>query len=107
MVNQAKIGIPDETLLLFCRRWLITELALFGSSLRTDFRSDSDVDFLVTYAADKCYLPWGEMPEIEEMEALLRRKVDWLTRKSVETCKNPLFKREVLSTAEVIYAENR
>lgn len=104
MVQQGKIAIPDEALQRFCKRWRIKELALFGSSIRTDFQADSDVDFLVTYASDKRYLPWGEMPEIEEMEALLGRKVDWLTRKSVEACANPLFKREVLSTVEVIYS---
>ena len=106
MEFQGRIAIPEEALRQFCRRWQIKELAVFGSSLRTDFRPDSDVDILVTYAPDKRYLPWGEMPEIQEMEALLGRKVDWLTRKSVEACRNPLFRREVLRTAEVIYADN-
>jgi predicted nucleotidyltransferase len=35
-----------------CQQWHITELALFGSVLRDDFRPDSDVDVLVTFAPD-------------------------------------------------------
>jgi uncharacterized protein len=31
----------------YCRKWKITELSLFGSVLRDDFRPDSDIDFLV------------------------------------------------------------
>ena len=101
-----QLDIPDAVLREFCRRWQIVELALFGSALRTDFRPDTNVDFLVTYAPDKINLPWGERPEVDKMEKLLRRKVDWLSRDSVETGRNTIFKREVLSTAEVIYAES-
>ena len=32
----------------FCKRWRVSELALFGSVLRDDFRPESDVDVLVT-----------------------------------------------------------
>jgi predicted nucleotidyltransferase len=36
----------------FCRRWSITEFALFGSIVRADLGPDSDVDVLVTFALD-------------------------------------------------------
>src|SRR5262245_39179310 len=39
-----------------CRRWRITEFALFGSVLRDDFRPDSDVDVLVSFEAGA---PWS------------------------------------------------
>ena len=32
----------------FCRRWQVTELALFGSILSAEFGPASDVDVLVT-----------------------------------------------------------
>jgi predicted nucleotidyltransferase len=98
------IEIPDERLSEFCQRYQIVELALVGSVLRDDFRPGSDVDFLVTYAPDKRWEPWGDLPEQEEMEALIGRKVDWLTRKSLEQGNNPLFRRAVLSRVEVLYA---
>ena len=46
MIN---IAIPQERIVDFCRKWCITELALFGSVLREDFRPDSDVDVLVEF----------------------------------------------------------
>ena len=78
-------------------------LALFDSILRADFGPESDVDFLVTYAPDKRREAWCRYPEQEELETLLGRQVDWITRKSVERGRNPLFRREVFGTAEIIY----
>jgi predicted nucleotidyltransferase len=42
-----QIDIPSDKVAEFCRRYRIRELSLFGSVLREDFRSDSDVDALV------------------------------------------------------------
>jgi predicted nucleotidyltransferase len=44
------IALPMEKITEFCDRWQITEFALFGSVLRDDFRDDSDIDILVTFA---------------------------------------------------------
>jgi predicted nucleotidyltransferase len=33
----------------FCRRWQVTEFAVFGSVIREDFRADSDLDVLATF----------------------------------------------------------
>jgi predicted nucleotidyltransferase len=46
------IELPVEQIQEFCDRWHITEFALFGSILRDDFRPNSDVDVLVTFAPD-------------------------------------------------------
>jgi len=50
MTVAGKIEIPQDEIADFCRRWKITELALFGSVLREDFTSESDVDVLATFA---------------------------------------------------------
>lgn len=101
------LPVSLEQLSNFCRRYQIVELALFGSVLRDDYNPSSDIDFLVTYAPDKCWQPWGDLPEQTEMEILLGRKVDWITRKSVEYSSNPLLRRAILKQAEVIYAARR
>jgi predicted nucleotidyltransferase len=44
--------VPRASLVQFWKRWKIPELALFGSALGTDFRRDSDIDLLVTFAPD-------------------------------------------------------
>ena len=107
MVNSVIDVLSPEFLAEFCERYQIEELAVFGSAIREDFRPDSDVDFLVTYADDKRWAPWMAMPEQDEMEELLGRKVDWLTKKTVERSRNPFFRREVLKHYEVIYATSR
>ncbi len=42
-----QVSIRKDQLAAFCKRWQVTELALFGSVLRDDFGPDSDVGVLV------------------------------------------------------------
>ena len=88
----------------YCQRWQITEFALFGSVLRDDFRPDSDVDVLITFApAYRLTLSsWLDMQE--EIENLFGRKVD-LTQKQL--LKNPYSRAEILKTNRVIYASEQ
>lgn len=87
----------------FCERWAITELALFGSVLRKDFRPNSDVDVLVTFAptAHPTLLDLAHMQS--ELETLFGRKVDLLTRRGVESSRNPIRRQGILSSAETVY----
>jgi len=48
--TQLAIALPMSALEEFCRCWQIQELAVFGSVLRDDFSSSSDVDFLAIVA---------------------------------------------------------
>jgi uncharacterized protein len=85
----------------FCHHWNIIEFALFGSVLREDFRSDSDIDVLVTFSPEYrlTFRDWLEMQaQIEEM---FGRKVD-LTQKKL--LKNPYSRAEILKTYQLIYA---
>jgi len=43
------IKLPMPSLESFCYKWQITEMSLFGSVLREDFRPDSDIDLLVSF----------------------------------------------------------
>lgn len=100
----ASITIPSKQIEAFCRKWKIVELNLFGSVLREDFRPDSDVDVLVSFALDA---DWGlldhEIME-EELAAILGRDVDLVTRRSVERSTNRFRREAILNTAEAIYA---
>jgi predicted nucleotidyltransferase len=98
----ARIDIPMDKIRDFCRRWKITELALFGSVLRDDFRPDSDVDVLVSFEADD---PWSYGHDwftmIAELEALFGRPVDFVEK---ELLQNPYRRDEILRNMQVIYA---
>jgi uncharacterized protein len=96
--------LPQEELAAFCRRWKVRELALFGSILRDDFGPDSDVDLLVSFdpAADWSLLDHVRMEK--ELEALLGREVDLVSRRAVEKSENWIRRKEILDTAETVYA---
>jgi predicted nucleotidyltransferase len=86
----------------FCQRWKIIEFALFGSVLRDDFRSDSDIDVLISFSSEH-RLRWDYRLKMqEEIEYLLSRKVDLINKKYL---KNPYRRREILNTKQVVYAE--
>ncbi|HEY9721717.1 MAG TPA: nucleotidyltransferase family protein [Oscillatoriaceae cyanobacterium] len=90
----------DETRIVeFCRRWGVTELALFGSVLRDDFRPDSDVDVLVEWrpGATVGFVTLGEMAE--ELSAILGRCVDLVPKSGLK----PRIRQEVVDSAQVIY----
>jgi uncharacterized protein len=100
------LAIPDEALAAFCQRWKIRELALFGSALRDDFHADSDVDLLVTFADDAA---WGLLAHIQmqqELESILRRPVDLISRRALEESPNWLRRHAILDTAQVLYTSD-
>ena len=88
----------------FCQRWQIVELALFGSILRDDFRPDSDVDVLATFAPDSHH-GLLDLSRMElELASIFGRKVDLVERAAVEQSKNHFRRAAVLGSLETIYA---
>lgn len=85
----------------FCSRWRVTELALFGSVLRDNFRPDSDVDVLVTFEPDVPWSLWDLSRMRGELETLFGRSVDLVEKKGL---RNPFRRQAILSDARVIYA---
>ena len=100
-----RISLPSESLREYCRRWKITELDLFGSVLRDDFRPNSDVDVLVSFAAGTRPGLADIMRMEEELSGLLGRQVDLVERRAVEQSENYIRRKHILSTAEPVYVE--
>ena len=99
------IELPREAIEEFCRRWKITELAVFGSALRDDFGPESDLDFLVTFAPEATWSLLDKVAIWRGLEMLLGRRVDLVSRRGVERSRNPIRRQEILATAEVFFAE--
>ncbi|HSB78528.1 MAG TPA: nucleotidyltransferase family protein [Candidatus Methylomirabilis sp.] len=97
--------VPRATLARFCQRWRITELALFGSVLRPDFRPDSDIDLLVTFAPDATWSGWDLVTIEADLAQLFGRKVDLVERAAVEGSENWIRRRHILTHAEPLYVE--
>jgi len=99
----SRVKIDEDRLREFCRRWRLLELSLFGSVLRDDFRPDSDVDVLVAFEPGARISLLDHASMTEELSAIFGRRVDLVTRRSVERSRNPLRSRETLSTVEALY----
>ncbi len=98
------LGIAEEQIAEFCRRWEIAEFSLFGSALRDDFRPDSDVDVLVAFAPDARRTLFDLVAMEEELSALFGRKVDLVEKGAIERSENYIRRRHILSAAKVVYA---
>jgi len=96
-----KLTLPKEKIKEFCLKWNVVEFSLFGSILRDDFDTESDVDILISLSekADLDLYDWITM--IEELEEIFGREVD-LVEKS--TLRNPFRRHSILTNREIIYA---
>lgn len=102
-MTRAHIDLPVDQIADFCRRWKITELALFGSVLRDDFRADSDIDVLASFAEGA---NWGLFEVVtmqDELEALFGRRVDLGDRRWVERSPNYIRRGQILGSLEPVY----
>jgi predicted nucleotidyltransferase len=97
------VAISRDKIAEFCQRWNITHLALFGSVLRDDFRPDSDLDVLVTFASGASWRFYDLLDMKDELEAMLGRRVGLVERRLVETSENYIRRKHILSHAETIY----
>lgn len=75
MSDSLPIEIPSEKIAQFCQRHHIRKFALFGSVLRDDFRSDSDIDVLVEFEPD-CIPGLAFFAMQDELSEILGRRVD-------------------------------
>ena len=95
-----QIAVDRQRIAEFCRRHSIRRLSFFGSVLRDDFRTDSDIDVLVEFEP-------GRVPGLIrlagmeiELSALLGRKADLRTAGDLSR----YFRDEVVSSAQAMYA---
>jgi len=103
LMREQNINLPQNQIADFCQRWRISELALFGSALRDDFRPDSDLDILVTFAPGANWSLFDHLRMERELAALLNRKIDLFSKRAVEQSHNWIRRQEILDTAEVVY----
>ena len=99
------MNIPRAEIAAFCKRWQLTELALFGSVLRDDFGPESDVDVLVEFKSGCTPGFFGIVRMETELSKLFGRDVDLVTRATlVEGSRNYIRRKAILESAEVVYA---
>lgn len=102
---QTRLGLSSQDVATFCQQWDIAKMALFGSILRDDFRADSDIDLLITFAPDarQGLLTLAKIKH--ELESRLQRPIDLVPEASIQMSDNWIRQRDILSTAQTIYEQ--
>ncbi len=100
-----RLNMSNETISAFCQKWGIVSMALFGSVLRSDFRQDSDIDFLIAFSSEarQGLLTLSQVKH--ELESVLDRPVDIAVKASIEGSENWIRRHEILTTARTIYEQ--
>ena len=102
-IPNLRMPLPMAQIASFCRRWSIARLEVFGSALRDDFRPDSDLDLVATYAPEA---RWSLLDRVRmklELEDMLGREVDLLNRRALEKASSRARAAAILTQAEPIY----
>jgi len=98
------IDAYKDKLIEFCINNDISELSVFGSSIRADFKCDSDIDLLYVFARDSRHGLFDVVRMKEELEKLLGRKVDFISKRGIERSRNTSRKSGILNSAKISYA---
>jgi predicted nucleotidyltransferase len=95
------LAYEADAIAVFCRRWGVSELALFGSAARRELRPDSDVDVMVRFNPESSHSVWDLVAMKDALSEIFGRPVDLLEADSI---RNPFRRRTVQRDLTVIYA---
>lgn len=99
MNNILSTTCPAAQLELFCRRYGIRSLAVFGSLLHGNAHAGSDLDLLVDYAPNQKISLFAVAQMEIELSVLFGQTVDLRTAEDL----SPYFRESVLAEAQVLY----
>jgi len=101
-MNLNYLQIDRQRLAEVCARYHVTTLEVFGSFVRGDADAYSDMDILATFEPDaQIGLEFVSLQQ--ELEAVMGRPVDLLSRSTVERSPNKYFRRFSLQHTEPVY----
>jgi len=93
------LSLNKEKISLFCKKYHIATLALFGSILTSNFGPTSDVDVLVSFDVQHIPTLFDIVDMESELSTIIGRNVDLRTPNDL----SPYFRNEVLANAKIIY----
>lgn len=102
-MKKKRFTIPRKQIADFCKRWNVSEFAIFGSALSADFRPDSDVDVLVSFSHGTNVSLFDMVNMQDELKRIFKRDVDLISKRGVENSRNYLRRRAILESARVIH----
>ena len=85
-----------------CEKYAVKSMYLFGSASKSNFRSESDIDILISFQELTFEQYTENYFELHEaLETLFGRKVDLVTERSLS---NPYFIQSIEQTKQLLYA---
>lgn len=77
------------------------EFSLFGSVLRDDFRTDSDIDVLLCFEENSDWSLYDLVDMKDELKTIFGREVDIVEKEAI---RNPYRRLSMFAEHEVLYA---
>ena len=103
MLNTGNHTLSADKIGIFCQKWYIRELILFGSALCDDIEAEDTIEFLVSFE-DYARTDLFHLLEMtKELEEIAGCKVKLLSRKFVETHPDYSIHQKNLVFQEVVY----
>ena len=103
-MSSPHLPVPHDAIAAFCKKWNVKEFYFFGSVLRDDFAPTSDIDIAVRFAPAARYSLFDLVDMEDELKAIFGRDVDLLTLRAIERMPNPLRRRAILESLELVHA---
>ncbi len=95
------VEINKERIIALCTKHKVHKLFVFGSVLTNDFKSSSDIDFIVDFSDMELYNYADNYFEFKEsLEKLLERPIDLLEDVAL---KNPYLRKSIDASKQLIY----
>jgi predicted nucleotidyltransferase len=104
IVSKFTKELPMEQIRQFCHKWQVKEFALFGSILRPNFHSDSDIDILIEFAPTAKRGLTETIQMRDELQEMFQRPVDLIVKSAINRSENWLRRKNILESAQIIYA---
>src|SRR5439155_25780841 len=86
-----------------CRTWGVERVMLFGSALRDDFTSGSDIDLLLEFKPDVVHSLFTYDRMRNDFRRAFDREVDIVNLQGLMASRNERRKRNILSAARELY----
>ncbi|HUX49280.1 MAG TPA: nucleotidyltransferase domain-containing protein [Spirochaetia bacterium] len=95
------VDVDFDKLTHLAHHYSITEISVFGSSIRSDMKPGSDIDLLISFSPSAEISLFDLMDLESELEQLFHRQVDIVEPQALT---NPVRRRSILSSKELLYA---
>ena len=94
------ITITEKDIEFIVNKYNVKELSIFGSSIRDDFKTTSDIDLLIEFN-DSQNISLYDLLDIQEyFEKITKRSIDIVEPAGLS---NPYRKEAILKSKEILY----